>query len=228
MFFISRIAARHLLAVIFVVAVSGCATRSFPDRIDIATLKPSAARIAVVDERPVEARKVRTAQAKGGDVTFFADEAISPSLVELLASRLATTVPEAFRAAPIRLTRLDVGYVRVSSAYSSNSPTPNVVMLGAPAAATLIGNVVGRGLVEVLNTAIGPRTMIRDSGLCNIEISIGEHEITTAQLIPMNSGTTSEAAIEKAVADGLKNLAEKVDAMRYWERAPPSGNADKQ
>ena len=58
----------------------------------------------------------------------------------------------------------------------------------------------------------------REAVIAHIEVKIAGHAVTSLEVIPLKETTNLELALENALASTLKSTAEKVDAMKYWER----------
>ena len=200
-----------------VLALAGCTTSTtrapLPTQVTLAGLSPSPERVSMVDLRTDEARRNRIIEANG-TYRYLADEALVPPPVALLSGSIAKSLPHAFRNSPLELTRLDLGFW-TTDRISSPSNTQIVIIQGAPASATLVGNLVGHAIAKAIYAAVP--VGVRDAAVANIEFRIGEFQITSIEIVAIQGSVSSTQALETAIARALTNLSGKIDAMKYWD-----------
>src|SRR5271167_4353720 len=127
-------------------ALAGCATLIVPTEVHFPSLKSGPDAVQMVDARPPLAREYRE-QGRGQTFKFFADDAMQPNPVDLVASRIAAALPEEQRDRRIELRRLDIGFlVAPRSLLPGSSDTSLAFPSGSPVAAIAAGVLLAYGM----------------------------------------------------------------------------------
>ena len=213
---VMRLARAAFFAVTALVACS-CATSTnratLPEHVALVGLSPTPEQIPIVDLRPEEARRNRVIEANG-TYSYLGDTAVEPSSVSLLSSSIAKTLPNAFQRSTIELTRLDLGFWTTEK-IAMQTNTPIYVIQGAPAGANILGNLLGQAVVAAIRSSLP--VGVRDAAVANIEFRVGTIPVKSVEIVAIQGSISPALALETAVMRALKNISEKMDAMKYWE-----------
>lgn len=196
------------VAGLLIVALSGCATVIVPTQIQFSSLKPSANAVQIFDTRPTQAREYRE-EGQGSTFKFLGDDALRPSPVELIASRMSESLPDSHRGRPIELRRLDIGFLISPRSLPTSTGTTISVPSGTPAGAIIAGLVVAYGIIAMLN-----RGRADESGVAYIEVWVGSDQLRVAQTVPIANGVGAVQAVETALAGALDGLASQVRELK--------------
>jgi hypothetical protein len=206
---------RWVSIVVGFVICAGCATPpAAPEVVRFSALAAGAERVTLVDKRGPQDREPRILRGNGEHI-YLGDAAMQPAVLDLIAAKLASSVPGAYRNVPIEILRVDVGFWNAASPGSQMGPLPMVQMPGAPVGAVIVGNLLGHGIVHLLKGGGYSKTY----AVAELEISVGGHRIASMDTVPLQEGDKPEQALEKALASGLATLAEKVSTMKHWTQA---------
>jgi hypothetical protein len=208
---------RWWLALALAGALGACATAVVvPTQVRFPSLSPGAEAVPLFDTRPSVAREYREA-GRSHTFKFFADDAMRPSPVDLVASRLGEALPQSLRGRPIELRRLDIGFlVAPRSLLPTSSDTSIAVPSGTPAGAIAAGVLLAYGMIAALT---GART--DQSGVAYIEVGIGAESLRSAQTVTITGQVGASEAVESALAIALDDLADQARALRSREPAAP-------
>jgi len=193
-------------ALLLPMLLTACATTAPPEprsAVKFASLVANGKPAIVVDKRAPAARAYRVI-VTGGTYTYFDDTAFEPSLIDLVTYRIGAVLPNRYQDMPVELTRIDVGYWKDSVDMSS---TPDMTYYGA----------LGVGLTYALTYAV-QSSKVRAAAIANIEVRVGGYPITSVDVVPVKGDASKPEALERAVASGLKTIAEKVAAMEFWDQ----------
>jgi hypothetical protein len=195
------------------IALCGCAAVIVPTQVRFPSLKAGPDAVQMVDVRPRTAREYRE-EGEGPKFKFFADDAMQPNAVGLIASRIAASLPAAQRDRPVELRRLDVGFLLSSRPlWPGSSNTSLSTQSGAPGAAIAAGLLLAYGMIAAIHT---PRT--DESAVAYIEVAIGADSLRAAQTVAVGR---SVGAAETAFRSALDDLAEQARALSPRASAAP-------
>jgi hypothetical protein len=189
------------VACVQIAALTGCATVIVPTQVQFASLKPGVDVVQILDPRPLQAREYRE-EGKGYTFKFFADDALRPSPVDLIATRLYQSLPDSHRGRPIELRRLDIGFLVSPPSLPTSGGTTISVPSGTPVGAVIAGLALAYGMIAMLT-----RANASESGVAYIEVSVGADLLRSAQTVPIARGGSAVEAVEAAVAGALDDLA---------------------
>jgi len=172
--------------------------------------------INISDLRPDDLRKSRVIELDASFI-YLGDEGIQPAPMDLVRAAIARSLPTELRLQKIELTRLDFGF------WSKEHPriqhqVRKHIFLDASVGANLVGNLVGNALSHALISSLP--TGIQDAAIAYVELKIGPHSVTSAEIVPIREPRTPTQALELATNRALRSISEKVDAMKYWEQKP--------
>jgi hypothetical protein len=194
----------------------GCAAVVVPTEVRFPSLKPGPDPVQMVDTRPPSAREYRE-QGRNQTYKFFADDAMRPNPVDLVASRIAAALPEAERDRPIELRRLDIGFlVSPRSLLPGSSDMSLPLPTGSPAAAVAAGLLLAYGMISAFH---GSRE--DESAVAYIEVAIGTASLHTAQTVTVARSVGAAEAVETAFAIALDDLADQARELKPRARAMP-------
>src|SRR5271170_7479513 len=132
-------------------ALAGCATLIVPTEVHFPSLKSGPDAVQMVDARPPLAREYRE-RGRNQTYKFFADDAMQPNPVDLVASRIAAALPEGERDRPIELRRLDIGFlVSPRSLLPGSSDMSIGLPTGSPAAAVAAVLLLAYGMITAFH-----------------------------------------------------------------------------
>jgi hypothetical protein len=208
---------RWLPVLAFASALGACATAVIvPTQVRFPSLAPASEAVPLFDVRPSVAREYREA-GRSHTFKFFADDAMQPSPVDLVASCLGEALPQSWRGSPIELRRLDIGFlVAPRSLLPTSSDTSIAVPAGTPAGAIAAGVLLAYGMIAAF---IGTRA--DQSGVAYIEVEIGAASLRTAQTVTITDQVGAREAVETALAVALDDLADQARALRSREPGTP-------
>jgi hypothetical protein len=194
---------------LFAVALGGCATAVIvPTQVRFPTLSPGAEMMPLFDARPGGARAYRE-EGRNRSFRFFADDAMQPSPVDLVASRIAAALPPAQRGRPIELRRLDIGFLVSSRALLPGASDLSLaVPSGTPASAIAAGVLLAYGMIAAFTGARADQ-----SGVAYIEVGVGGEALRTAQTVTISGPVGAGEAVETALASALDDLADQARAL---------------
>lgn len=199
---------RLFLALPLAVALYGCAAVVVPTQVRFASLTPSPESVQIIDSRPRDAREYRE-QGRGQTFKFFADDAMQPNAVDLVASRIAAALPESERGRPVELRRLDIGFLVSSRSLLPGSSDISIALpSGTPAGAIAAGLLLAYGMIAAFH---GPRES--ESGVAYIEVAIGADALRSAQTVSVGRSVGAAEAVETAFASALDDLAEQARGL---------------
>jgi hypothetical protein len=202
---------RFFVACVLVAALTGCATVIVPTQVQFASLKAGGDVVQILDSRPPQAREYRE-EGKGYTFKFFADDALRPSPIDLLAARLYESLPDSHRGRPTELRRLDIGFLVSPPSLPTSGGTTISVPSGTPVGAVIAGLALAYGMIAMLT-----RASASESGVAYIEISVGADQLRTAQTVPIARGGSAVEAVEAALANALDDLAAQARELRTTE-----------
>lgn len=198
-------------ALLFFVALCGCAAVVVPTQVRFSSLRPGTDQVRLFDSRPSQAREHRQ-QDQGPRFEFLGDDAIKPDPVGLVASCIAEALSESHRGRRIELRRLDIGFLVVPHSWlPTSSATSLSFPSGTPAAAIAGGALLAYGMIAALSHG---RT--DESAVAHIEVWIGADSLRTAQTVAITRNVSAVDAVEAALASALDDLALQAHAL------PPS------
>jgi hypothetical protein len=198
----------HGIACLLFVALSGCATVVVPTQIQFSSLKPGADAVQMFDARPAQAREYRE-DGRAGTFKFLGDDALRPSAVDLIASRLFEALPASHRGRPVELRRLDVGFLVSPSSLPTSTGTTISVSSDTPGGAIVAGLVLAYGMIATLT-----RARADERGVAYIEVWVGSDQLRAAQTVPIVSGVGAVQAVESALAAALDDLANQARELK--------------
>jgi len=185
-------------------ALGGCAAVVVPTQVRFPSLKAGPDPVQMVDARPPLAREYRE-QGRNQTYKFFADDAMQPNPVDLVASRIAAALPEGERDRPIELRRLDIGFLVSPRSLLPGSSDVNLGLpSGSAASAIAAGLLLAYGMIAAVH---GPHTDA--SGVAYIEVAIGTDSLRTAQTVSVGHSVGAAEAVETALAIALDDLADQ-------------------
>lgn len=190
-----------LVACVLIAALTACATVIVPTQVQFASLKPGVDVVQILDPRPPQAREYRE-EGKGYTFKFFADDALRPSPVDLIAARLYESLPDSHRGRPVELRRLDIGFLVSPASLPTSGGTTISVPSGTPVGAVIAGLALAYGMIAMLT-----RANAGESGVAYIEVSVGSDLLRSAQTVPIARGGSAAEAVEAALAGALDDLA---------------------
>jgi len=167
------------------------------------------------DARPSQAREYRE-EGPSHTFKFFADDAMQPSPADLVASRIAASLPESARGRPIELRRLDIGFIVSPRSLPGPSDVTLSMPSGTPAGAIAAGLLLAYGMIAAFN---GARS--NESGVAYIEVGIGPDLLRTAQTVSVARNVGAVQAVETALASALDDLADQARGLRTREQGAP-------
>ena len=197
-----------LVACVLIVALTGCATVIVPTRVQFASLRPGVDLLQILDARPQQAREYRE-EGKGYTFKFFADDALRPNPVDLIATRLYASLPDSHRGRPIELRRLDIGFLVSPPSLPTSSGTTISAPSGTPVAAVIAGLALAYGMIAMLT-----RATASESGVAYIELSVGSDQLRAAQTVAIARGGSAAEAVEAALANALDDLAAQARELK--------------
>jgi hypothetical protein len=208
---------RWLPALALASALGACATTVVvPTQVRFPSLAPGAEAVPLFDARPGVAREYREA-GRSNTFKFFADDAMQPSPVDLVASCLGDALPQSWRGSPIELRRLDIGFLVVPRSWPpTSSDTSIAVPSGTPAGAIAAGVLLAYGMIAAFS---GSRA--DQSGVAYIEVEVGAASLRTAQTVTITGQVGAREAVETALAIALDDLADQARALRSREPGAP-------
>jgi hypothetical protein len=208
---------RRSCALLLAVALGGCAAAVVvPSQVRFPTLSPGAETVPLLDTRPDGAREYRD-EGRSRTFKFFADAAMQPSPVDLVASRVAAALPASQRSRPIELRRLDIGFVvSPRSLLPGSSDVSLAVQSGTPASAIAAGVLLAYGMIAAFTGARADQ-----SGVAYIEVGVGTDSLRTAQTVTISGPVGATQAVETALASALDDLADQARALRSHEQRGP-------
>lgn len=200
-----------LVACALIAALTACATVVVPTQVQFSSLRPGVDVVQILDPRPPQAREYRE---EGKGYTFFADDALRPSPIDLIASRLYESLPDSHRGRPIELRRLDIGFLVSPSSLPTSGGTTISVPSGTPVGAVIAGLALAYGMIAMLT-----RAGASDSGVAYIEVSVGSDQLRSAQTVPIARRGSASEAVEAALAGALDDLAAQARELKTTAEA---------
>jgi len=193
---------------VLIAALAGCATVVVPTQVQFASLRPGTDFVQILDPRPPQAREYRE-EGKGYTLKFFADDALRPSPVAMIAARLYESLPDSHRGRPIELRRLDIGFLVSPPSLPTSTGTTISVPSGTLIGAVIAGLALAYGMIATLS-----RAGASESGVAYIELSVGSDQLRTAQSVPVARGGSALEAVEAALAGALDDLAAQARELK--------------
>jgi len=201
------------VACVLIAALTSCATVIVPTQVQFASLRPGMDVVQILDPRPQQAREYRE-EGKGYTFKFFADDALRPSPIDLLAARLYQSLPDSHRGRPIELRRLDIGFLVSPPSLPTSGGTTISVPSGTPVGGVIAGLALAYGMIAMLT-----RAGASESGVAYIEILVGPDQLRTAQTVPIARGGSAVEAVEAALAGALDDLAAQARELKTTAEA---------
>ena len=188
-------------------ALCGCATRT--DLVVLKSLNAQRRSFDFFDLRPADQFTTRTQREENGDRTYYGDEVVTPSRVELLGDNLQATLGKELRGKTVVISTF-----RLQTMQYTNRGGPSYYSTGNPIA-DLVGVAIGRELMAATMRSNELSVYIQVVG------KIDEQEITAD-----TSSTIGKANIAQGLADNVHAAIEQFTQKSMKALIPPPPNSD--
>ena len=198
---------RHLP---FIVAVAlfaaGCASTP-PSKVIVpipAAAQSNTAGVRIIDLRSPQQRQAR-ADPETAEVVYLGDQTFEPAPVALLNRVISPKLENTGDPFAIDLVRFDVGVSNSAVRDIYRSSPPLVIVSGAPAGATVTGNLIGRLLLAAFQGGTSNQSVV-----VRIEIRIPSGPVEITDFGALYSGRSISDAIQTVLPRALDSLANRV------------------
>ena len=187
-------------------ALAGCAgSLPKPDHAVLPGLSPGETRVTVVDSRSPEGRTTRSGVRDGTYFHYLGDEAVSPRVSDLLATRLVSAFPATAPRPVVELRTMEVGFIRPTR---PGAAMPILVPIGVPVAGIIVGNALGQGIATGMRAGSAPPPYA--SAMMEVYVNGERHASHNA--VVLADDTPLDAALATAVDACITTLGKQIAA----------------